>query len=272
MKRINRKLIITILVSLVLTTVLCSWGNFNHYRNNNGNFNADNNVIVAHFSYSTIVKHDLRKSNYNLYFLENYNTPLWVYQDLHKQGKTVGVKIYQGTHPFPETAYIDNFIPRTMEYVDFYVIWEENPDSIINELNNTYDYIKSRWPDVQVYQSPRTNGFDYARLDELKCDGLMIGGRWWYSSEYPDPYTGITGTWEERFLEPALARTPNVIHWIYLGVCSDMSYIHPNYVWSYSIGHYQTCRDRGISVLVYEMFWPGYEELVKERIKILQKS
>ncbi len=259
MTRINRKLIIATLVGLILTTVLCSWGNFNH--RNSRQHSQRQLSIGAHFSYSTLEKQDLRTPNCDIYLLENYNTPLWVYQDLHKKGKTVGVKIYQETHPWPQTAYIDNFIPRTMKYVDFYMFWEENGTEMIPEMNSSYDYIKENWPDVQVYQSLSTNRFDFARIGEVKADGFVINPRWWYS-----PY------FEEKFLNPALATGKPIINGIYLGVCSDGTQYHPTATWEYAIDQYKACRDNNVPVVVYEMFWPEYEELVKERIKILLKS
>ncbi len=56
------------------------------------------------------------------------------------------------------------------------------------------------------------------------------------------------------------------------GVCSDGTEYFPTATWEYTKDQYKACRDNNVPVVVYEMFWPGYEELVKERIKILQKS
>ena len=217
--------------------------------------------IGANFSYSVMPAGWLPPLDYDFYMIQDIRAPTEVFKYLDKSHKRVGVKIYQETHPFPDKGYIDSLLDRVGKYLDFVTISEEVRTGQIPELNDTYDYIKEHYPYLKVYQVPHTNYFDFNRLGELKADGFIISPRWWY----------VGKGFEEKFLFPALATGKPVINALFIGLYADAPELGPLASWEYAIGQYRVCKEYKVPVLIVEAFYPGYENLVKERLEIITK-
>ena len=207
--------------------------------------------------------------DYGIYLMSSFTSPETIRQIAKKH--KVGLILYQETHPWPQTHYIDIALTQFSNVVSFVTIFEENSGALIPELNATYDYIKDKYPGTKVYQWPHTNQLDFNRLGELKADGFIINPRWHWSEKTERPGGGVGG-FESTYLYPALATGKPIINLLYLGLEADSPDLHPNYIWQYAIGQYQASAKHHVPVAVYEPFVPGFEALVKERIKILEDS
>ena len=201
-----------------------------------------------------------------------YLTNQWVSEItlkyLKDNRKEVIVVLYQEAHPWPETHRIDALLGSSKaKYIDIVTVFEETYDSYLNELNDTYDYIKANYPGAVVYQWPHTNFFDFTRLNELHADGFVIDPRWHWSNEFGPNFSQGPGDFESKYLYPVLATGKPVINFIFVGAMADLAG-YPEW-WQYSIGQYWSSQKHKVPVGIVQPFMPGYETLTLERLKII---
>ena len=206
---------------------------------------------------------------YDWYFVYeaglSHSTPKYVLQYLKDNHKKIGVMIYQdaSVHPWPERSRIDMVFNDYGHLIDFVTVFEEiglpYGTMTVQEANDSYDYIKSKWPWVKVYAFPQVNSIDFSWLSEIKADGWLLGARWWYSPEF-----------EEIFFYPMLATGKPIINLLVLGVMSDRTDISPRLNWEYTLDQHKITIKYKIPELVVQPFWPGYEAITQLRLDILK--
>lgn len=215
--------------------------------------------IGAHFTYSHQPEGWLPPLTYDWYFIgDPLSTPTSVLQYLKDNDKKIGVKLYF-SNPDWVMGRMDSWLAQNWKYLTFATIWEENSDQDIARLNETYDYLKGKFPQLKLYQWAGTNKFDFQRLGELKADGFVMNPRWWYVGQ----------NFEEYFLYPALATGKPLINMLYIGLGSELLSVSPRYKWEYAIGQYQLCVEHRIPVVIYQAFYPSWEEITQERLEII---
>ena len=189
------------------------------------------------------------------------DVPRSVLQYLKDNGKKIGASIYQdsSTHPWPEKGRIDYVFEKYGHLMDFVMVFEEiglpYGTMTVQEANDSYDYIKSKYPWVKVYANPQVNSVDFTRLNEIKADGWILGARWWYSLEF-----------EEIFLNPMLATGKPIINLLFLG-----AFAGEGDLWKYAIDQHRATRPYKIPELIVLPFYPGLEEITQERLGIIRE-